>query len=214
MSKFFLPGCNIKARYKRESEKLKEYLEQREHAEIAGCCKTFCHEADRRDSAIVICNNCAAIMEESSQIEKIEFVWEIIDRDSDFPFPDYHGEKMTIQDCWRACEKRKVQDAIRSLMKKMNIRIVELDENYEKTKFCGADLLEPCTEIEKKLAPQRYAVNGAKMYKPLSIPEQDEYLQNHCRQITTEKVVCYCTSCVEGINRGGKQGVHLLELLF
>ena len=57
-------------------------------------------------------------MEESSQIEEIEFVWEIIDRDSDFPFPDYHGEKMTIQDCWRACEKRKVQDAIRSLNEK------------------------------------------------------------------------------------------------
>ena len=37
-------------------------------------------------------------------------------KDPDFPFPDYLGEEMTIQDCWVAFEKRYVQDAVRSLM--------------------------------------------------------------------------------------------------
>lgn len=50
-------------------------------------------------------------------------------------------------------------------MKKMNIEIVELEENYENTKFCGADLLEPCTDVEKVFAPQRYVVEGGDMYK-------------------------------------------------
>lgn len=38
----------------------------------------------------------------------IEFLWQVIDRDPDFKFPDYHGEKMTLQDCWVAFEKRYV----------------------------------------------------------------------------------------------------------
>ena len=74
-----------------------------------------------------MCNNCAAIIEENTDAS-IDFLWQIIDRD-----PDYHGEEMTIQDCWVAFEKRHVQDAVRSLMRKMNIKIVELQENYEKT---------------------------------------------------------------------------------
>lgn len=214
MSRIFLPACKVKVKYKYTSEKLQEYLEQKENAETVGCCKVFCKKVGADDSAIVICNNCAAIMEESSDVSKIDFVWNIIDSDPDFIFPDYHGEKMTIQDCWRAHEKRDVQDAIRSIMRKMNIDTVELDENYEKTKFCGADLLEPCTDIEKKFAPQRYAVDGANMYKPLPKDEQEQYLKNYCKKITTDKVVCYCMACLDGIERGGKQAVHLLELIF
>lgn len=87
-------------------------------------------------------------------------------------------------------------------------------ENYENTKFCGADLLEPCTDVEKVFAPQRYVVEGGDMYKPLSSEEQALYLQEHCRKIEAQKVVCYCMSCLDGIKRGGKQAYHLIELLF
>ena len=214
MRKIFLPSCNTKVKHAHASSQLRKYLEAKEQVKTVGCCKVFCKEAKKGDTAVVICSNCAAILEESSTVENIQFVWEIINKDSEFPFPDYHGEKMTIQDCWRSYEKRNMQDTIRSLMKKMNIEVVELEENYEKTKFCGSDLLEPCTESEKKFAPQRYVVDGATMYKPLSTLEQQEYLQKHCKAITTEKVVCYCTSCFSGINRGGKQAIHLIDLLF
>lgn len=146
------------------SEKLKAYLEEREQVETIGCCKAFCSKLDKEDTAVVVCNNCAAILEESSTVKNMEFVWEIIDRDENFPFPDYHGERMTIQDCWRAYEKRNVQDVIRSLMSKMNIEVVELEENHENTRFCGADLLEPCTDVEKLFAPQRYETDGAGIY--------------------------------------------------
>lgn len=214
MSKVFLPGCKLKANFKEPSEKLKAYIEKKEQIHTLGCCKVFCGKVKKEDTVVVVCNNCAAIMEESSLSDHIEFVWEIIDQDEDFIFPDYHGEKMAIQDCWRAYEKRNVQNAIRSLMKKMNIEIAELEENYENTKFCGADLLEPCTETEKKFAPQRYVAEGGSMYHPLSLEEQNLYLQKHCHKIETQKVVCYCMACLDGIKRGGRQAVHLLELLF
>ena len=48
------------------------------------------------DHAIVLCNNCANIVEESSRAGAFTYVWELIDRDADFPFPDYGGERMTV----------------------------------------------------------------------------------------------------------------------
>ena len=33
-------------------------------------------------------------------------------------------------------------------------------------------------------------------------------------EVETDKVVCYCKFCTDGINTGGKQGLHLIELLF
>lgn len=44
--------------------------------------------------------------------------------------------------------------------------------------------------------------------------EQVSHFKKHCEQIQTEKVVCYCKFCTDGINMGGKKGIHLLELLF
>lgn len=214
MEKIFLPSCKVKAKYRDASKKLQKYLETKESVSTVGCCKVFCNKLTKEDTAVVICNNCAAIMEESSSAQKIEFVWEIIVNDPEFQFPDYHGERMTIQDCWRAYDKRSVQDAIRSILHKMNIDVIELEDNYEQTKFCGADLLEPCTDIEKKFAPKRYVENGADMYHPIPKEEEDIWLRNYCEQIETEKVVCYCMACLDGIQRGGKTAVHLLELIF
>lgn len=215
MSRVFLPSCKLQARWKEPSAKPLTYLQEKEQVKKIGCCKAFCEKVSPKDQAIVVCNNCAAIMEESSPIRDIEFAWEIIDRDEAFPFPDYHGERMTIQDCWRAYEKRNVQNAIRSLLRKMNINVVELENNFEKADFCGPDLLEPCTEAEQKLAPRRYVMEGGHMYKPLPTPEdEDAWLRDYCGRIKTDKVICYCTACYDGIQRGGKQPLHLLELLF
>ena len=134
MSKIFLPSCKVKANFKSSSEKLKTYLEKAEQINTLGCCKVFCNRIKKEDTLVVICNNCSAIMEENSPVKNIDFVWEIIDRDEHFQYPDYHGERMAIQDCWRAYEKRNVQNAIRSLMKKMNIEIEELEEKFETNK--------------------------------------------------------------------------------
>ena len=214
MTKIFLPACKIKKKFSYASKQLEDYLKEQVNLETVGCCKVFCGKSGSEDHAIVICNNCAAIIEESSKVSSVEFVWEIIDRDPDFVFPDYHGERMSIQDCWRAYEKRNVQDAIRSILQKMNIEVVELKEHHQNTKFCGADLLESCTEIEKKFAPRRYVEEGADRYHPIPKEEEDNWLKNYCRQIQTEKTVCYCMSCLNGIKRGGKTAVHLIELLF
>ena len=167
MSKVFLPGCKVKAKFKYQSDKLQAYLEQKEGVQTVGCCKAFCSQVAPTDIAVVICNNCAAIMEESSVVSQIEFVWNIIDNDPEFPFPDYHGERIVVQDCWRAYEKRYVQDAVRSLMRKMNIVPVELPNNYEKSDFCGADLLECILLSELKSTRRNMIFRLIQTYKEI-----------------------------------------------
>lgn len=214
MSHAFFSSCKAKATYPNASEKLHKYIQEKYGIEPIGCCKVKYRELTHDDTAIVVCNNCAAILEESSQVKDIRFVWELIDADVSFPFPDYHGEVMTIQDCWIAFEKRHIQKAIRSLLSKMNIHYLELEENYGETRFCGTNLLSPCTEINAKLAPKRYVEEGAHMFTPCTEEEQVERFQKYCKKVKTERVACYCKFCTEAINLGGKRGVHMLELLF
>lgn len=214
MANLFFPGCKPKADHKEASAKLAAYIKEKFGVDPQGCCRVDHPKLTPQDTAIVVCNNCANIIDESGDADSIEFVWEIIDNDPNFPFPDYHGEKMTIQDCWMAVEKRSVQDAIRSLMKKMNIEVVELAENHENTRFCGMNLTAPCSESNAKLAPKRYVEEGADMFHPMTPEERKAYFQEYCKQFTTEKVVCYCKSCRGGLLQGGKQAFHILELLF
>lgn len=214
MAYVFFPGCKPKASYKEASFKLAEYISRKLDVEPMSCCRVKYQELTPADTAIIVCNNCAAIFEENANVGNIEFVWSIIDNDNNFKFPDYQGEQITIQDCWIAVEKRYLQDTVRSLLRKMNFQVVEMKENYEKTRFCGVNLLSPCTESNATLAHKRYVEDGSHMFTPMSAEEQAEHFKKYCEQIKTDRVACYCKFCTEAITMGGKRGVHLLELLF
>ncbi len=214
MAKIFFPSCKAKASYPASSALLQKYIEARCGISPIGCCRKHHDDVTPDDIGLVVCNNCAAILEESSKAKNIEFVWDIIDKDESFPFPDYHGETITVQDCWVAVEKHNLQNTIRSLLRKMNISIAELADNYDRTRFCGVNLLAKCNPSNAKLAPRRYVIEGSHMFTPCSPEEQVAKFQNHCKKITTERVVCYCKFCTEAINMGGKNGKHILELLF
>ena len=213
MAYYFFPSCKATAQFKGASKAARQYVNQKFNILPIGCCRPNHKKLTADDTALVVCNNCAAIIEENTE-SKIEFLWQVIDSDPDFTFPDYHGERMTVQDCWVSFEKRYLQDTVRSLIKKMNIEIVELKENYEATKFCGVNLLSPCTESNAKLAHKRYVEQYPHMFTPMTPDEQTKHFKSHCEQIQTEKVICYCKFCTDGINMGGKKGIHLLELLF
>lgn len=213
MAVVFFPSCKARADYKSASEKLAAYIYEKFGVLPIGCCRVNHQALTLNDTAIVVCNNCAAIIEENTQAT-VKSVWEVIDEDAAFPFPDYHGENITIQDCRIGYDKRNYQDAVRSLLKKMNFTIIELEENYEKTKFCGVNLLKPCIESNARLAHKRYVEDFPDMFTPMPESEWPAYFRKHCAKIKTERVACYCKFCRDAINMGGKQGVHMLELLF
>jgi len=39
------------------------------------------------------------------------------------------------------------------------------------------------------------------------------FLKEHCKQFENHTVVCYYTECLEGLNIGGANGIHLMDLV-
>ncbi len=215
MATVYFSSCKFKAAYPETFHQLADYINKHFAMTITGCCRGNLELLTAEDTAVFICNTCAAFCDESSQAQQVVSIWELLANDEEFPFPDYQGEALALQDCWRAYDKRPVQDAVRQLLRKMNIRIVELPENYEKTRFCGISVLQPPPAYYGKFAPQRL-VEAVPDYffRPYTDEEKTTRMRAHCDAIATEKVACYCTACAVGLNRGGKKPVHVMELLF
>ncbi len=89
---------------------------------------------------------------------------------------------MTVQDCWRSYDNFSEQKAVRSLLKKMNIDIVEQEENYEKTKFCGISLYKPAPGRNLKLAPRRFVENADGKFIPHTKEQQIQLMREHCKK--------------------------------
>lgn len=182
---------------------------------ITGCCRGNLELLTAEDTAVCICNTCAAFCDESATATKVVSIWEVIASDDKFPFPDYKGEEITLQDCWRTYDKRSVQDAVRKLMQNMNIRVVELRENFGKTRFCGTSLLQSPPAYLGDFAPKRFCKDAPKdLFLPHTDEEKLTQMRAHCAEVTTDSVACYCKACAEGLNFCGKKAVHMMELLF
>lgn len=95
------------------------------------------------------------------------FVWGLIDQNEGFHFPNYGGEHMTIQDCRIAKGHDEAGTAVRSLMRKMNIAVEELDDSYDQMNFCaGADIILGVHQKTKlsRLEQEEFFITGMILY--------------------------------------------------
>lgn len=83
-------------------------------------------------------------------------------------------------------------------LKKMNASIVELENNFEHSDYCGSSLLQEPSPRYKTFAPNLFK---DPIFKPCSFEEQEKILSKHAEQYSTVFVGCYCTGCFEGIQR-------------
>lgn len=213
MSYIYFPSCKLTAYLSESSKKIQDYLGEKYGMNITGCCRPNHNKLTEQDIAVYICNTCAAFIREDAPQAKAISVWEFLAEDDEFPWRDYHGEKMTVQDCWRVYDNRTQQDAIRKILERMNIEIVEIENNFEKTDFCGTSLLEALSPQNGEFAPIRFIENARDKFIPHSKEDQEKIMKEYCTQFTTDKVVCYCTACVQGVKLGGVKGIHLLDLM-
>lgn len=214
MGLIYFPSCKFTAKYPQLSMTIKSYLREVFGAEIAGCCRPSLNKIRSDDTLVYVCNTCATFFKEGTRAGRVLSLWELMLRDKNFRYPEHQGQKVTVQDCWRTYDNRPEQDAARELLRRMNLEIVELKENYEKTRFCGYSLYEPLPPSYDQLAPKRFGLEAQGLFLPHTEEEKKLRMQQHCEQIQTEEVVCTCVACVNGINLGGKRGKHLAELLF
>lgn len=239
MNKFrYIASCVFTRDYPELSFRIQDYLRERFGMDIIRCCadrykvrefeermplsiqerwKNTTHYTpfDKDTVMVSLCHNCAAIFKESYPEVKVISLWEfLMGNATDFPFPDYGWERMTLQDCWRSYDDSAEQEAVRVLLGKMNIEIVELKENRSATHYCGISTLRPAPRRNLIMAPKRFVEDAPEMFKPHTPEEQKAAMQEYCRQIQTESVVAYCHYCTEGFRLAGQKNFHLAELLF
>ena len=238
MSIYYIASCVFTSQFPERSLKIQAYMKEHFGAEIVRCCvpkyklREFTEkmpEGTLRDSwqalpdsgmflegddVYSLCHNCNNIIEEMHPGITVHSLWELIDADPSFAFPDHHGETVFVQDCWRSRDRRSEQDAVRSLLGKMNFRILELPENHEETMFCGVSLYRPQPPRNPKLAPKHYVEGAEGLFVPHTPEEQERIMRDYCELFRSTKVVCYCHYCLEGLLLGGADAAHLAELLF
>jgi len=216
MATIFFPACKVMAKYPEISVKLHEYLEVRfENLQIAGCCKgkDALPSITSEDTVIYACTMCAMFFNDSTEAKEVISVWEIIDADTSFVFPNHRGRTMTIQDCWRLPHETNLHNAIRNLLKKVDVEMIELENNRDRSDFCGSFLY---NSEAKKYADwsTRIADYQHHLFQSYTEEEVIEKMRNHANLITTDEVVCYCGACRDGLIIGEKSVCHLIELVF
>ena len=235
---YFIAACVFTERYPELGRAIRAYVRRRHDMPVARCCvpryklRAFtekmpegalrdewaalpdCADFAPGDTVYSLCHNCAAIIEETKPGVVTRSLWELILEDDDFPFPDYGGRAMTVQDCWRARDRAAEQAAVRALARRMNIEVVELEERGERTEFCGNSLYRPAPPRNLKLAPKRFVEGAPGKFLPHSPEEQEAIMRSHAGRFATPEVVAYCHYCVEGLELGGVRAHHLAALLF
>lgn len=237
MSDYYIASCLFTAQFPETSLMIQEYIKAKPGIQLVRCCipnyRTEQNTERIADSAaqsawkqlpqsavfqpddtvISVCHNCTNIAEEWRKARAVS-LWEVIDRDSSFPFPDYSGLNVTVQDCWRTRERKSEQEAVRSLLKKMRITYMEAEKNHGETDFCGSTLFREQPAKNSALAPKHYVEQAKGKFMPHTQEEQVSLMKEYCGRLPTKTVVCYCHYCLEGLLQGGADGRHIAHLLF
>ena len=238
MSEFYIASCVFTSKFPALSLRIQDYVRTRWNLQVVRCCvpkyklieftekmpegplrEHWTHLPDSAefgpgDRVWSLCHNCSNIIDETRPGTEAHSLWELIDQDQDFPFPDLTGTEVTVQDCWRSRDRADEQAAVRSLLKKMNIRFLEAPENHEKTDFCGMTLYRPQPPRNPKIAPKHYAEGAVGKFQPHTEEEQLALMKTYCSGLPSKKVICYCHYCLEGLLAGGADAKHIAELLF
>ncbi len=209
---YYLPSCKVKANMSEASRKMQDYLSSH-GVQVLGCCRVSQDIFKDGDTVITNCTSCAVITDENCGGADELSLYEYLLLDRDFAWPDYHGEEITVQDCYRAVHKPEVQKAVRECLKRMNIIPVELEENFKKTRFDGAFHYTEISAANLKAAPKYFTEMQNEYIEVKTADEIREIMKEHVKQISTSRVTCYCNSCRAGLKAGGADTVHMIELL-
>ncbi|MBW9147057.1 (Fe-S)-binding protein [Clostridium sp. CM027] len=192
MKRVFAPGCALMI-YKPElGRKVLDFLnsELGDIDEYLICCN---HKPNLENGTQIInvCAGCDRRYRELYEEVTTISLWEILAEVKTFPFPDYKGMEMTILDPCPTRDQERVHNAVRVLLKKMNINLVE----PEKTRTIGT-----CC--------------GDSFYGVLSVEQVKEQMKKRAHEMPASDVVVYCVSCSKSMYIGGKKPRYLVDLLF
>ena len=192
MKYLYAPGCALMIYKPHLAERLKIVIEEMYGPmdTLLSCCFNT-PELEKGTCIITPCSTCnnryRTLYEECTS----SYFLDTLAKSKTFPFPDYQGARMSIQDTCSGRTDDLYLNAIRKLLKRMNITIVEAEKSGIKGKCCG-QVLYGKSPLEK--------VEAFMKKRALEMPEED--------------VVVYCASCIQGISLGKKRARFIIDLLF
>lgn len=188
---YFNPGCALSI-YKPEMvNKILKFLNQN-YGEVE-LHKICCRHDPQLESGSLIINVCAGCDRRFRNLyEGISTIslWEVLDELNTFQYPDYKGLNMSVHDACPIREKPQVHQAVRNLLKKMNIDVVET-KNYGTHSICCGD----------------------DFYPRLPIEQVHKKMKDRADSMPCDDVCVYCVSCIKSMYIGRKTPRHLMDLL-
>lgn len=192
MKYIYAPGCALVCYKPHLADRLKEVVEA--HYGPVETLLTCCFRRPPLEAGSCILTPCTTCDQHYRKLyPDCETKWlleEMLSWD-DFPFPDYGGEEMSVQDTCSGRTDDRYLDTVRRLLERMNIRVVEAAKSGRKGRCCGQLL-----------------------YGKQPLEKVESFMEGRAAEMPCEDVVTYCASCNLAMNRGGRSPRYLPDLLF
>ncbi|MDL2211356.1 hypothetical protein LJB88_00555 [Erysipelotrichaceae bacterium OttesenSCG-928-M19] len=189
---YYNPGCALLIYKEDLALKVLRYLQDIDkRIELHTVC---CHHNPRVEKDSLIINTCAGCDRRFSNLyEGIETIslWEMIANDETFNYPDHSGLTLSIHDACPIRLKPQVHNAVRKILAKMNVKVIENEFSKDKSICCGDNL-----------------------YPHVSVAKAQEHMKKRAQSMPCENVCVYCVSCIKSMHIGGKTPLYLLDLIF
>lgn len=141
---------------------------------------------------VTACENCYMSLKTHSPHVKTISLYEWLDQ-MGIPECSFEEAKpVALHDPCPTRHEHALHESVRSLLKKMKLSYEEFKYNRDTTQCCGSGGMLELTN--PKLAR--------------------EQMVSRANQTQCETIVSYCQECARSMSRGGKKGVHILDLLF
>lgn len=190
-TQIFAPGCAMMLYKPSLAEKIHAMLkaEAGEMGVLNTCCR---HDPgfETPTRIINVCPGCDKRFSNSYTNVTTVSLWVLLAASTTFEFPDYGGQSMTILDACPTREKPAIHEAIRSIIRKMHIRIVEPLHTRTASTCCGDSF-----------------------YPQLPADSVNLLMKKRTAEMPLDDVIVYCVSCIQSVSIGGKKPRYLPDLL-
>ena len=187
----YSPGCALLIYKPHLAEKVLAYLKTDDpNISMHEIC---CRHQPRLPQGSTVINTCAGCDRRfRSLYDGVDTVslWEVL-AESDFPFPDHSGLTLSLHDPCPIREKPQVHQAVRRLLERMNITLIEAPEHGTGSVCCGDSF-----------------------YTKIDLPKVHEQMRKRAQSMPCPEVAVYCVSCVKSMHIGDKKPRYLVDLLF
>jgi len=192
IKRVFAPGCAL-VLYKPElADRIHSILnENLGKMDLLTTCCHFDPGFETKTEVINVCPGCDKRFGNNYQGISTISLWEILAGSTFFNFPDYNGMKMSILDACPTRNRENVHEAVRVLLRRMNIELLEPEKTGTHGTCCGDSF-----------------------YGSLSTEKVKEQMKKRASEMPLDDVVVYCVSCIKSVYNGGKNPFYLVDLLF